>query len=645
MALLFGRVYRWLDNQRLDVLGAVAGVLFAILLLPLQLVVTQVYIQLIPIVLGLASGIYLLAVRTERGAELATMSGTFSRLTPSLVFLGMAAMILVAVLQGGRTLLFYHLTISVAAVVFLQIFFAGDEDFSPSLVLLQVVLLAFVVRFAALYTSPGFVGIDIWTHVGHWAIDIRQANSLAPIANEKYYASPLFHLLVVTAADFLGTTLRTALYLSLGVAMPLAVLTVYATARLLAPARWATLAAAIFGITGYTIEWGIHLIPTSLGLLFFLGLVYSLSRVLYTDYRHRDFVLVVLFSIFIIFTHQVSAFIMLVFVGAGLVAQFLLAFDLFSSRVPDGFTQVKQRDAVNLTGLLTFDLGLITFTWSLTPYQGDTFLTTLVNYLRESLVGAGLGQGVSPSAAGSGGGPRLLQTLLAYLNASVLLLLLFASIAGSLFVLRRRRLSHATLTAVVAIVVMLMFIFGLPLFGIETFLPGRWYAFVTVPMAVIGALGIGYFARELDPALAVLVLFLFAVSFPAVSVLSSDATIDSPPFGSLQTRYSYTEQELAAVDTIGRTTSFEGEQVIHTDHPYHTIFERTEAYPGAILMFDNGTVRSEEQAVYREYQSTGGPFVTNSEGGALRPPLSRQNVCGGKDFVYSNGDVTYCRTP
>lgn len=646
MAPLFGQVSSWLNEQRLDVLGALAGLLMAVLLLPLQLVVSQIYVQLVPVVLGLASGVYLLAVRTERGAELATMSSTFSRLTPSLAFLGMAAMTVIAVTQGERSLLFYHLAISVAAVLFLQIMFASDEDFSPALVLVQVVLLASVVRFAALYTNPGFVGIDIWTHVGHWAIDIQRANSLAPIANRKYYASPLFHLLVVSAADFFGTTLRTALYLTLGVAMPLGVLTVYATARLLAPARWATLAAAIFGIAGYTIEWGIHLIPTSLGLLFFLGLVYSLSRVLYTDYRYRDFVLVVLFSVFIIFTHQVSAFIMLVFVGSGLVAQFLLAFDLFSSRVPEGFTQVEQRDAVNLTGLLTFDLGLITFTWSLTPYQGDTFLETILIYLRQSLTGAGLGAGVgSPTPSGGGGGPGLLQTAIAYVDASVLLFMLFAAIAGSLFVLHRHRLSHATLTAVVAIVAMLVFIFGLPLFGVETFLPGRWYAFVTMPMAVIGALGIGYLARELDASLAVLVLFLFAVSFPAVSVLSSDATIDSRPFGSLQTRYSYTEAELAAVDTIGKTTSFEDDQVIATDHPYHTVFERTEAYPGVILTVDNGTVQPAEQAVYRDYQSTGGPFAQSPEEMPLRPALSRQNVCGGKDFVYSNGQVTYCRTP
>lgn len=644
MALLLGRVYRWLNRQRLDVLGAVVGLIMAVLLLPLQLVVTQVYVRSIPIVLGLASAVYLLAVRTERGAELSTMSGTFSRLTPSLVFLGLAAMNLVAVLQGERSLLFYHLAISVAAVVFLQILFASDDDFSPSLVLVQVLLLAIVVRFAALYTNPGFIGIDIWTHVAHWGIDIRQANSLAPIGNRKYYASPLFHLLVVAGADFIGTTLRTSLYLTLGVAMALSSLLIYATTRLLAPARWATLAAAIFAITGYSIEWGIHLIPTSLGLLFFLGLVYSMSRVLYTDYRHRDFVLVVLFSILIIFTHQVSAFIMLVFVGAGLAAQFLLAFDLFSSRVPEGYTQVQGRDAVNLTGLLTFDLGLITFTWSLTPYQGDTFLTTLINYLRSSLTDAALGSDVSSGTAG-GGGEALIQTIITWVDASVLLILLFASIGGSLFVLRRRRLSHATLTAVVAIVVMLMFIFGLPLFGIETFLPGRWYAFVSVPMAVIGALGIGYFARELDPSLAVLVLFLFAVTFPAVSVLSSDATIDSRPFDSLRTRYSYTEQELAAVNTIGRSTDFGEDQRIYTDHPYTTVFERTEAYPTSPLVVQNGTVQSQEQAVYRVYQSTGGPFVSDGSGGALRPALSRQNVCGGKDFVYTNGQVTYCRTP
>jgi len=188
---------------------------------------------------------------------------------------------------------------------------------------------------------------------------------------------------------------------------------------------------------------------------------------------------------------------------------------------------------------------------------------------------------------------------------------------------------------------MLTFTFVPSLFGINTFLPGRWWAFLAAPMALVGCVGAGYLSEHLGPSSAVLVLFLFAAAFPAVAVVSTDATIDSPAFGSTQTRYSYTASELAAVDTIGTITTPPG-QDIYTDHPYQTLFERTGAASAEPAVVTNGTAGDDTLLVHRRYQTTGSAFFFTASRGAHTPSVTRDELCGDREYLYDNGDVTLC---
>lgn len=628
----------------LDVVAAIGGLVLGIVLLPLQMVASQVYITTLPFVIAGASAVYLVTVRTRTPDELPTIRRWLAQGLPIVTFLCLSVMVLIGSLQG-RSFLFYYLGAWVGVVLFVQILFTRDDHFHAGMILTQVMVVALVVRFAALYSTPGYIGIDVWTHVPNWAAAVRETNSLAPMSTRKYYASPFFHLLVVVGAQLLDVSIREALFLTVGLAVPVSILLIYTTTRLFVDARLATFAAAAFAVNPYIVEWGIHLIPTSLGLVFYVGILYGLTRILHAEsYRGRDFLLVLLFSVAVILTHQISSFITLVFIGSALIAGLAFTLGIFDSRIGSSMGALKM---ANLAGLLVFDLGLITFMWSLTPFKGSNFLETILSYFLSTITtSAGflqLASGGSVGGGAGGGSPSLLGTLVNYVDATGLLLLLLLTIVGSLYLLHRDHRSPAAYTSVVAVVVMLFFVFGFPLFGVRTFVPGRWMAFLVAPMTVVGAIGLGTVLDRSPRTIAIAILLMFCLVYPAVSMVATDGTLESPPLGEAQTRQAYTEQELAAVRTLSDVTSpseAEGNQ-IGTDHPYYTVFQRAHEHRVKVAHLEDGTVK-QRGFVYRDYQDTGATYFESFDETPYRQSVSPETVCRTRDVTYDNGDVRLC---
>jgi hypothetical protein len=528
-----------------------------------------------------------------------------------------------------------------------------DADFRLGLVLGQILVFAFVLRLTALYTTPGFVGIDVWTHV-ELTGSILDAGALSAIDHDKYYASPLYHLYLASASYLYALPLREALFLSLGLVMPFAALLVYGTASLLVGPRWAALAALLYSVSDYAIQWSIHLIPTSLGLLFYLVVLYALVRVTRTEYSLRDYGLLLLASVAVILTHQVSSFIMLVTLGSAIAGQVIVALGLLDPPNAGRSLAARAHESTNLAGLFAFDFGFIVFMWSLTPFEGDTFLETVLSYFRETLVSsAGFLDlvGGTSSASGSGGGsaaPDLLDQVVLYVDTLGFLLLLLVTFLGCLYVVNRRQSGQSVITLLLATATMLVFVMGLPIFGIRNFIPTRWYAFLYAPMAVLGALGLRHVSRQLDARVLVGLLLVFTLVFPGAMLLSSDATVDDPVFDDRREELAYNEQELAASTAIGNMTGspsgdeIRPDQVVYTDHPYQTVIQRRRQHiTDAVVL--NGSGRADHDiTVYRRAQSTEATFFSvNGSGRAMDVPRTR--VCRPEQNVlYANGEVSVC---
>ncbi|MFB9808996.1 hypothetical protein ACFFQF_29575 [Haladaptatus pallidirubidus] len=588
-----------------------------------------------------------------------SFSQPVAQVLPSIVFTTAALMVGVALFFGERNLLFHALSGLAGTLILLQILFTDDEEFLPQLLLTQILVLAFVIRLMAVYTTPSYIGIDIWTHMTQLAQGVLDQHSLASMQGNKHIAAPLYHLLVASSAMLYDVSLRNALYLSIGIAMPMVILFVYAATKLLVPVRWAVFAAMLYSIGDYVIEWGIHLIPTSHGLLFFVAIVYALLRIMQLQYNARDFSLLIFLSVAIILTHQVSTFIMLVVLFSGLAAQFILRLGLLQSNTTRKPNTFGNMEPVNLAGLLAFDIGLITFMWSFTPYNGDSFLETVLLYLGETMQESfGFMNLANPGDSAQGitlPPPTLMQTLATYTETLGFLLLFGLCVVGCLYVLRRKRISHAAFTLLFATVVMTGFTLGLPLFGIRNFIPQRWFAFLYVPMAILAALGVGYLVHNLNRNIVVATLLVVALIYPGTMMISGHGALDNPVFEQEQTRLTYTEQEMAAVSSIRRMTGSPDssnvlpEQVLRTDHPYQTVFKRTGAYPAAAFNISaNGGPTDHPLTLYRSYQSTGAPnyMVVNESANSSVPvtrPIPKRNVCRpGQSVLYTNGDVMMC---
>lgn len=661
------RIREQVSGFRVDYGLAILGLITAFVLFPLRYITSQFYIVTLPVVLAGACLLYLLSVpgmlepsRAYRsgydGGDLPRITDTVARLLPSVVLFLLGTMVLVAAVAEVRSIIFYDLTGIVGCLVLLQVLFTPDEEFHTGLLLGEILLVAFVVRFAGLYTTPGFIGIDIWSHVPAMADAIYTTHSLDGIADSKYYFSPLYHLLTTVSALLFGQSLRNGLYLSTGIVMALSPLFIYVTGSLFLPRRWAVLTTALYAFADHVVRWGLHIIPTSLGLFFFLGVIYFLVRILHTDITSRNLVMVVFFGLAVLFTHQISIFITLVLLGSGFVAAAVFRYGLVPVRNPR--QQFQDNLVWSLFASITFLTGLTILVWSITPFQGSTFLLTMTTLFQErllnqaaflNLIGSSAEEtvqnvpAVEPEAS-------LINTVAKYVNHGGFLLLLFGGVLGSLSVFYRKRSNQTTYTLAFAALFMLIFVLGLPVFGIQLFIPGRWIAFLYAPLVLLTMIGFLHLRNNLSSRAIVAVLLLFTLVYPNVMAISSESTLENPAFPSQHVRYGYTESELTAVHTIGDIGGPTAtETPLYTDQPYATVFTRTGNHFTRVLRLSNGQPVVNETidtVVYRSYQTTGGAFVANDAGSAVLHKVAREQVCPIRtNHVYANGNVRMCIVP
>lgn len=633
-----------LPDRELDELAAMLGLLLAVVLLPLQLSSSELYIVVLPPLVGLACLGYLFA-RRRRDLPMVgvgTVSASVGRVAVGLTLLGIGAMVTVAALAGGRSVTFFGLGAVVGALLLGQIFFVEEDGLRTGVLVAEILLFGLAIRLTALATTPGLVGVDSWTHVTNYAAAVRSADSLAAIEGVKYSAAPLYHAFVVVFSDALGTSLRMGLYLSLGLVMGLVGLFVYATGRHLLPVRWALFALFVFTVSDHVVRWGIHIIPTSLGLLFFLGVLYCLTRLFYADVRRPIHLVAVLLILATVLTHQVSAFILLAVTGAGLVGQGLSRY--VTTDDARGWFDGNAR-TVNVLGFFVFEAVLVAATWSRTPYGGSNFLTEVTDNLRRTVATElgllNLASDGSAAAAGGAGVPFGIELV----DSLGFFILLFLSVVGMLAVLHRRTLGQPALTFASITGLLLVVTLGLPALGIRAFVPGRWYAFMYAPMAIVAAAGVFFAVRRIPAKAAVPALVVVALLLPGAMLVAHKGTPDAPAFEDEYTRFAYTEAELSAVETVGETHPAEEE--IATDHPYRTVFDRSGASASRIYGIpgdeaDGTSTTAESATVYRRYQSSGAPvFLAN--GTAVRQTLSTKQVCPtSRDRVYANEDVLVC---
>jgi hypothetical protein len=555
---------------------------------------------------------------------------------------------------GSRTAPIYLLTGGIGVAIFVQILFVDEDRLPTGLVLAQIVVAAVVIRLTALYATPGFVGVDIWTHVGVFVEGLVREGSLAPLADNKYVMAPFYHVIGAVGALVLGGA-RHGVYLTIGLLVPLSALFVYASGRLVFPERWALLATAFFAFSDQFIRWGMHVIPTSLGLVFFLAAVYAVTRLFSADAERWVIGLLFVATFAILFTHQVSSIIVLIFLGiAATVAVVNLGLTPSSGA----------RKALALASVFVVTLTATIVSWSMTPFASGTFLREELAEVRTALLDARFlnlasEEGGETVIGGAGQSGTVHAELIAYVELFGFALLLLSTVIGILYMLHRERGDPASthvlgadlaLTHVLTGALLFVVVFGLSILDIRVFLPGRWMAFLYVSMAILGAGGLYSLSQTGSRRVVIVVFLLVALGYPTTMVVAEKATMDEPAFDDQHSRFSYTGAEIAAVDTIGDGNAPALEGTIATDHPYVSLFRRVGGYGYGASVLELGPEGPEgvDAAVYRNYQSTGPVTMhrsTSSPGFELSGPIEESVCPRGWNKGYANDDVAHCTPP
>jgi len=218
-----------------------------------------------------------------------------------------------------------------------------------------------------------------------------------------------------------------------------------------------------------------------------------------------------------------------------------------------------------------------------------------------------------PSSAGGGAAegaePTTIDVLVPYLDTAGFLLLLFGTFLGCLYVVNRTRARQSTFTLLISAAVMLVFVLGLPMFGIRSFIPQRWFAFLYLPLALLTVIGLRHLELSLNRRIVVAVLLVFAAVFPMVMVVSANGTVDNPAFEEQGAHTSPTTSRNWPPSTIGRITGSPDsanilpDQLLYTDHPYQTVLNRNGAYPSRTVGINDSDPVDHEMVVYRQEQA------------------------------------------
>jgi hypothetical protein len=627
----------------MDILLAKLGVVASLFLLGLRLFASQVFLLVIPLAIGTGSAVYLIVERRQRaGTVRPTLPGRVAGYLPGVVILGLAALVVSIHRVGVRTDPIYLLIGAIGVAIFGQILLLDDDTVATGPVLVQVLAAAVTIRLTALYATPGYVGIDIWTHATVFIDGIARTGSLSPLAASKYIMAPFYHVIGAVGALVFGSV-RNGVYLTIGLLVPLSALFVYATGKMLLPARWALLATALYAFSDQFIRWGMHLIPTGLGLAFFLAAVYLLTRVFDADAERWAVGLLLACSLAVVFTHQVSTAIALFFLGTATVVAVTLKLVEGDPGDPHG-----TRKAVAVAGVFAATLVTTLVSWANTPFSaGSTFLwrelAVVATSLAEDTGFLNLASTGGSETVGTAGTQSVLGQLVPYIELFGFGLLLAAAIVGGLLLLRWKVAPDIALTYLLTGGGMFVIVFGLSLFGVRVLLPGRWMVFLYFPLVVLGAVGLYYVSQSGSRRLILAAFVLLAVGYPTTMVVAEKATLDNPAFEDQFARFSFTESEIAAVDSMTDVAPPSSGVTIGTDHPYKSLFERYGGYEAATLTLGADGPTTVETAVAREYQADGPVTFYRADGYEGDTRSAAESVCPHDwNTVYANDDVRVC---
>jgi len=237
------------------------------------------------------------------------------RLTLSILFCIFYALSFLALLQGfyTKTPLYYISIALCAGVIAVDILFVNTKT-QGYLNLLKSFLLVLNITLSNQILFPYGIGLpDSNTHIFSQVIPIINSGHI--LLTGAYSHFPGHHILVAANSLLTGLDPRMLYYYLGGFVMSLGLLFVFLIGRKFVNLKFGLLAALIYTSCGYLMSWAAH--PTHMTYTYFLAIaIFAITLYIYHKRRPEFSVLFIIIATTMIFSHHLSAAVILIMLAA-----------------------------------------------------------------------------------------------------------------------------------------------------------------------------------------------------------------------------------------------------------------------------------------------------------------------------------------
>ncbi len=391
-----------------------------------------------------------------------------------------------------------------------------------SVVLLKILFLSLNLQFGRYFLFPSLIGSDSIIHAG-WIekyiyyghitygkpelADLTSANS--------YYNFPVFHLLISSIKLLTNLGLKGA-YLFGGITFTISTVFIFLIGKQISGNQAGLLAALLWVINEHSMHYAVSIIPMTIGTCFFMMILFLLLRNGGSINTFTPKIVILIFSVVVMLTHQIASFVMLI----ALIAMYSM------EQIYLCIKKLDVKEIISGIYVLIFLIGLIAYGMNAYPAPGsqDVFGSLVYSFSKSLTVDVALG--ATEQIAIQSVSIHSIAT-----NSAYLLDMLFG-IVGLLIWLSVEKRTVRRILLVSVFVLLQVIIYGSALLGIFTLIQVRWFLFSSVILSILSAVGILHIVnlassvRTKTIAISVIILFI-----TLLSIIFSTANPDSPISG------------------------------------------------------------------------------------------------------------------
>jgi hypothetical protein len=432
-------------------------------------------------------------------------------------------------------------------------------------IIFKIIILSISFRAGIFYEFPTLMGADAWFHADFGNF-ISSYGSIPPIEvfhSGKYVAFPIFHIAVASTKIITSMDLKDSLFFSIILFSVISTIFIYLIGKSIAGPKFGLLAMLFANVSDMFIIRGVTNFTTgSLVLCYFLIILYLILK----DSKKLENTGLMLFLIFLlILTHQLTTF-----------ASFMLLIGIFiGKQLYERLYKYKKDYTVkvnlSLTSILFFTITLLTY-WMHTASSssGTTFFDALAHTVVDVLISSEpFFNPTSSPYVGYYGQYSVLSNVLYHFGY---LILFFFAIIGVLFWLSAKNINIKKVSMIIALVVIYLFIYGIPLSGFkDAMLSHRWlpFAYIFLVLAasqsVFSIIGLSRKSKTKIVAVSCITLLFtfFMITTPYINQ-------DSPIYDKDRTsRSMYKYSEIAGASTISKI--YDGNLTIDTSMVFYGV--------------------------------------------------------------------------